>query len=117
MSREIEKWRTFVRSFGCMICAHAPCQIHHPRGGSVRGEAGGSLKSAEAGIIPLCPHHHTGAAGIHTVGVETWEATHGTQRHHRERLALMIEKWERDSGLKAPRLTLVEKPSKILPRR
>lgn len=99
MSRsKLQAWRDFVASFGCMVCA-GPAEIHHPRGGSVAGEAGGGRKSGEAGIIPLCPNHHRGADGIHQIGVETWERRFGTQESMRENLTLWTAML-RERGLK-----------------
>lgn len=112
-----QKWRAFVRSFGCLICC-SPAQIHHPRGGSVAGEAACAMKSPEAGVIPLCHYHHQGAQGIHHLGVDTWEAHYGTQVQLRRSLAHLIANWERQNGRKAPQPPAEVEPvmPKILPR-
>ncbi|MFA6204516.1 MAG: hypothetical protein WC710_15160 [Gallionella sp.] len=36
-------------------------------------------KNSDYLAIPLCPDHHTGANGIHSLGVATWERLNGTQ--------------------------------------
>lgn len=113
----LKEWHRFVAGFGCCVC-WGSAQIHHPRGGSVAGEAGAGKKSSESGVIPLCERHHTGEEGIHQIGVKTWEARYGTQALHRQRLMNRIREWERQTGRAAPRAP-VEPDSilaKVLPR-
>jgi len=107
------KYRAFIRSFGCVICA-SPADFHHPRGGSVVGEASMGRKSSDAGGIPLCHYHHQGEQGIHQIGVETWEAKYGPQTQHRKTLAHLVEQWERQSGRKAPQPP--REAAQVLPR-
>ncbi len=113
----LTRWHDFVRSFGCVICA-SPASVHHPRSGSVAGEAGTGLKSREAGVIPLCHYHHQGAEGVHHLGVDTWEAKYGPQTVHRETLRVRIVAWERTTGRTAPQPPEEIEPvlPKILPR-
>lgn len=113
----LKVWHRFVAGFGCSICC-SPAQIHHPRGGSVAGEAGAGMKSREAGVIPLCHYHHQGEQGIHHLGVDTWEAKYGPQTAHRATLSRLIAAWERDAGRTAPQPPAEAEPAlpKILPR-
>ncbi|MBA4285452.1 MAG: hypothetical protein C0434_07970 [Xanthomonadaceae bacterium] len=113
----LKRWHQFVRGFGCVICC-SPASIHHPRGGSVAGEASAGRKSSEAGVIPLCHYHHQGAEGIHHLGVETWEAKYGPQTAHRATLQRLIAAWERDAGRTAPQPPAEAEPAlpKMLPR-
>lgn len=64
-----------LSEMGCFVCGSPP-QIHHLVGGCRRGV---SQKAPDEQTIPLCQHHHTGAEGVHTLGVKTWEAHYGTQ--------------------------------------
>lgn len=84
---------TRVADLGCMICA-APAQIHHVVGGSA-AEAGirrgMSQKVSDEHVIPLCMWHHVGGEGIHTIGVETWEARYGNQTDMLIALSVKLE--------------------------
>ena len=56
-----------VAALGCVICrrehnCYSPPQLHH-----VAEHSG--LRS-NYGVVPLCPEHHTGAAGFHTLGTK-----------------------------------------------
>ena len=56
--------------FGCILCFYigygqgTPAEIHHIR------RAG---KRSDAPVIPLCPIHHRGNAGIHGLGRRAFE--------------------------------------------
>ena len=64
-----------LAEIGCIICGQPP-QIHHLIGVRYRGMG---QKADDMYTLPICLHHHTGAAGIHTIGKRTWEAKYGTQ--------------------------------------
>ena len=54
-----------VAALGCVICrllgdGPTPSQVHHVREGQ-----GASQRAGNFCVIPLCPEHHTGRAGIH----------------------------------------------------
>jgi hypothetical protein len=70
-----------VAALGCCICG-LPAQIHHAVGGSV-SEAGFvrgmGRKTPDDCAIPLCEWHHTGAEGLHKIGVREWERRFGPQ--------------------------------------
>jgi hypothetical protein len=70
-----------VVALGCVVCLNqgnpdTPAELHHIRAGQ-----GMSQRSSWYEVIPLCPFHHRhGGHGnaIHA-GLQTWEATHGTE--------------------------------------
>lgn len=101
-----------IARMGCMVC-QSPAQIHHASGGSLRGQSGMGLRSADDLALPLCMSHHTGAEGIHTIGVLTWEARFGTQLEMLIAVAVRLEAAPRKPAPPKRRPAL----SKILPRR
>lgn len=104
---------TAVAELGCMIC-NGPAQIHHAKGGSMRfvESAGAGLRTGDDCALPLCANHHTGREGIHTIGVQTWEARFGDQAEMLNALALRL----RQSGIAIQPPSRVAMPSKIVPR-
>lgn len=102
---------TAVAELGCMICGQ-PAQIHHARGGSMRyvESAGVGTRTGDDCAIPLCAHHHTGREGIHTLGVLTWEALHGSQASMLTTVAMLL----RNTATEPPRRKIAT--SKVLPR-
>ena len=61
----IKKEYDEVASLGCILCRYlefgqSPAEIHHIRR---YGE-----KRENAQVIPLCPEHHRGNAGVHGMG-------------------------------------------------
>lgn len=102
-----------VAALGCMVCIQ-PAQIHHAKGGSMRSResVGTSQRTSDEVALPLCPNHHTGAEGIHTIGVLTWEARFGTQLEMLIAVAIRLEAAPRRPA--APKRRPVM--SKILPR-
>lgn len=103
-----------VAALGCLICGQL-AQLHHCKGGSMREvgvHKGWGQKTGDENIIPLCLDHHTGANGIHTIGVLTWEACYGAQR---EWLAYVGQRIG-PAPARAPRKPKKPHP-KILPRR
>lgn len=65
---KLDKYMGAVASLGCIVCELAgygegtPAQLHHPR-----IEVGGAQRESDWLIIPLCPLHHTGREGVHTL--------------------------------------------------
>lgn len=62
-----------VARLGCILCRHlelgeTPPHLHHIR------RAG---KRDNAPVVPLCPSHHTGDAGIHGLGRKAFEKKYG----------------------------------------
>lgn len=62
-----------IARLGCILCLHlklgtTECEIHHIR------RYGG--KRSLAPVIGLCPEHHRGDTGIHTLGKQ-FEARYG----------------------------------------
>lgn len=81
MAREIEKHFGRLVELGCVVCM-APAIVHHCHGGSMRDvgvHKGWGQKVSDWLTIPLCPRHHNGDEGVHTVGVLTWEERYGCQ--------------------------------------
>jgi len=67
-TKEDEDRFVFLAWHGCVICKQAP-HIHHIR---ISGEPRDNKKT-----IPLCPNHHTGKEGIHTLGKREWRKRYG----------------------------------------
>ena len=58
--RKDREHRQFVRSLGCVICG-AMAEAAHIRAGMTAGmeqRPGGSLKSGDRWVLPLCHQHH-----------------------------------------------------------
>ncbi len=66
-----------VSAMGCIVCLHCngihdtPAVVHH-----VRVKHGWG-RSSHFLTIPLCPEHHDGATGVHSMGRVEFEAMHG----------------------------------------
>ena len=75
--------------------------------------AGTGQRTGDDCAIPLCLNHHTGAEGIHTIGVLTWEARYGSQLEMLIAVAVRLEAAPRKPAAPKRRPAL----SKILPRR
>ena len=86
MKKADRAWLERVASLGCVIC-QSPAEIHHLLTGKGMGK-----KATNFEVIPLCPlHHRHGGHGIaiHS-GVKTWEARHGTELEHLERVRAVL---------------------------
>lgn len=65
-----EEWHCKrVRALGCVVCVRlgwgaTPASLHHIAEGS-------SIRSNFA-VAPLCPEHHTGESGFHTLKEEAF---------------------------------------------
>ena len=60
-----------VAALGCVVCkklmlGNTPASVHHVRAGTGWGRA------SDFEVIPLCPHHHQGDEGLHTLGTKAW---------------------------------------------
>lgn len=58
-----------VAALGCILCRNqgnpwTPAQVHHIREG-----VGASQRQSDFLTVPLCLEHHTGAGGLHGLGV------------------------------------------------
>ena len=66
-----------VSAMGCIVCVEClgqgetPAVVHH-----VRSRHGWG-RSSHMDTIPLCPEHHTGKAGVHSMGRDEFTAMHG----------------------------------------
>ena len=65
-----------VAEMGCIVCELAgfkdtPSEVHH-----VRARHGWG-RSSHLATIPLCPIHHRGKHGVHSMGRDEFEAMHG----------------------------------------
>ncbi len=63
----------YVAELGCILCDHlgnpgTAAQVHHIREGAGMGQ-----RSPHFLTVPLCPFHHTGAGGVHGLGVREFE--------------------------------------------
>lgn len=74
-----------VRALGCMArgCGRADPEIPHC------GTGGGGRKD-HMKVIGLCPLHHRGELGIHTLSRRVWEPIYGTEAEHLERVSLAL---------------------------
>lgn len=71
------KHLAFIRGLPCVVCvagATLAQKQNMPRGGqahhlcSVRNRRGMGIKELDMYTLPLCPEHHTGKDGVHSVG-------------------------------------------------
>lgn len=66
-----------VAALGCICCSHChgvadtPAQVHHVRLNHGWGRSGHLM------TIPLCPFHHDGKDGVHSMGRAEFETLHG----------------------------------------
>ena len=66
-----------VVAMGCVVCSHClgindtPAVVHH-----VRVDHGWG-RSSHTETIPLCPEHHVGATGVHSMGRAEFTAMWG----------------------------------------
>lgn len=80
---EFPGYLRIIRSLPCCVCGNDQgVHAHHEIGSKARGTG---IKVSDLRTMPLCAHHHTGAQGIHIVGVRTWETAYGKQEDHIER--------------------------------
>ena len=76
MSKAQKRHMEKVAGVGCILCrrlglGNSPAQLHHIREGQ-----GMSQRAEDTLVIPLCPEHHQGGAGIHGMGVKAFERTY-----------------------------------------
>lgn len=64
-----------IREMPCCICGNQ-ATAHHRIG---HGDGAMAEKQPDSQSMPLCFDHHTGAKGIHTIGVDRWEEEFGSQ--------------------------------------
>lgn len=62
-----------LRQLGCIVCRQPP-HIHHLLTGRAFGR-----KTSHSTCIGLCPNHHIGPEGIHTLGKRAWERKYGLE--------------------------------------
>lgn len=90
----------FERLLGlrCIVTGCEGVTRHHIVGGSVQARLGvrGSKKHSDWLALPLIPELHQGRLGIHTIGVDEWEAEYGTQVELIDQLGrqLGLDLWE-----------------------
>lgn len=70
----VTRYKSQVAGIGCILCLHlrlgeTPAQLHHPR-----EDQGTAERASDWLVIPLCPEHHQGAAGVHGLGRRAFEA-------------------------------------------
>lgn len=73
---EEERMMSNVGEMGCLVCEHmgypgTPAELHH-----VRARHGWGRSSHKA-IIPLCPEHHRGNKGVHSMGRQQFKDMYG----------------------------------------
>lgn len=75
MASPVDRHKSRVADLGCIVCDEAlgisgsPAVLHHPR-----AQVGGAQRESDWVVIPLCPEHHVGKAGFHTLGSEGFYA-------------------------------------------
>lgn len=65
-----------VAEMGCIVCERmgypgTPAEIHHVRVNHGWG------RSSHKAILPLCPEHHRGNTGVHSMGREQFRDMYG----------------------------------------
>jgi hypothetical protein len=66
-----------VAAMGCIVCSQVngihdtPAHAHHVRLNHGWGRSGHMM------TIPLCPEHHTGKTGVHSMGRDEFEHMYG----------------------------------------
>ena len=73
-----------VAQLACVCCGAMPVSVHHCISGRFS-----QAKASDFDVIPLCHHHHQGAAGIHA-GKATWEALWGADTDYLAVVADML---------------------------
>lgn len=74
---EERRHMAIVAGMGCIVCSHCygalgtPAHVHHVRANHGWGRSG------HKAVIPLCPEHHTGKTGVHSMGRKQFEELHG----------------------------------------
>lgn len=114
------EYKRRVACYPCCVCGAIPADPHHASGGSMNEHGvlkGGALKVSHFLTIPLCRGHHTGADGIHTLGVETWELRFGLLSDHVTKTGalLRVDVWTL-AAADTPKLSRRAKLIKTLPR-
>lgn len=66
-----------VAALGCVICRRLgmgpqPAEVHHIRTG-----VGVGRRARDDQVLPLCPAHHRGNAGLHGLGRKRFERVYG----------------------------------------
>lgn len=69
-----DEYMDTVAGQGCVLCDYlgigfTPAQLHHPR-----VQQGAAERAPNLCVVPLCPEHHTGATGVHGLGVHGFAA-------------------------------------------
>ena len=77
MTKDEKKHLGKVAAIGCVLCylkgtPGTPAEIHHPR-----KNTGMAQKASRYDAIPLCPAHHRGDIGIHSMGVKAFARHYG----------------------------------------
>ena len=70
-----------VADNGCIVCKNigngwSPALVHHIRSG---GTAGMGQKASDWLTYGLCPDHHQGDNGIHSIGTKKWQMIYGSE--------------------------------------
>ena len=66
-----------VAALCCVLCRHlkladdSPAIVHHLRTGQ------GRMRAKHTDTMPLCPEHHVGKTGVHSMGREEFADMHG----------------------------------------
>lgn len=82
----LKQHHEFVRSMPCVVTGRSDVTLHHCHSGSL-SEAGITRgvgqRPSDWLVIPITLDLHIGNGGIDgSMGVKTWEKTHGTQMEH-----------------------------------
>lgn len=90
MASRVDRHKSRVADLGCIVCHEngypgTPAVLHHPR-----AQVGGAQRESDWVVIPLCPEHHVGKSGFHTLGSEGFYARY--KLSEMGMLALVIER-------------------------
>ncbi len=124
LDMNIAEYHEMLRLRPCIVSGLYPVALHHVIGASIAerlGRGRGGRKSSDWLVLPLHYDYHQGTHGLHTIGIGTWEALHGTEAELLDRLigSTGFDAWASAQGEYVAKRALrkYKKPSKINARR
>lgn len=78
----LAEYHELLRMRPCIVSGRYPVALHHVIGSSIverLGRVRGGRKASDWLVLPLHYDYHQGTHGLHTIGIASWEALHGTE--------------------------------------
>lgn len=72
-------WLDLVHQIPCVVCLQTEGKESNAAAHHIREDQGVSKRAKHFLVAALCPEHHQGGQGIHTLGRRVWEARYGTE--------------------------------------